>query len=280
MIDLSLIRKSEIVRMLKYSWPMVPNSLSQWIVSMSDRVVILVFMGIEANAVYAVATKFPQIFSTIQSTFTLAWQESASLAVDDKDNAEYYSKTFDSVFCILFGAMALLIAFSPIIFPVLIRGNYDEAYYQMPILYIGAVFSSISSYMGGIYVAHMKTKSIGISTFLAAVCNLLINFALIRSIGLYAASFSTLFSYMFLSIYRMVYVRKFQAIRYNIPKIVILLGLLIFMGILCYQRVFVFDIINILLAVAAAIIANKVVLTFVFRSMFKKIKRRVKNENN
>lgn len=101
----------------------------------------------------------------------MAWQENASISVEDEDSAEYYGKMFDHIFRLLVGCMALLIAFTPIIFNILIRGDYEEAYNHMPILYLAMMFSTISSYLGGIYIAHMKSKELGITTAIAAAFN-------------------------------------------------------------------------------------------------------------
>ena len=111
----------------------------------SDRLVLSWFMGIEANAIYAVANRLPNIFSIVQSTFSLAWQENASISVEDEDSAQYYGKMFDNIFSLLVGCMALLIAFTPIIFRILIRGDYDEAYNHIPILYLAMMFYFFNS---------------------------------------------------------------------------------------------------------------------------------------
>ena len=73
---------------------MVPNNLSNWVLSASDRLVITAVLGVEANAVYAVAGKIPNLLATLQGTFTLAWQENASISANDADAAEYYSNMF------------------------------------------------------------------------------------------------------------------------------------------------------------------------------------------
>lgn len=78
-IDLSLLSRKTLLEMLSYSWPMIPNSLSNWVLSFSDRAVLTAFMGLEANAIYSVANKIPALFTTVQGTFVFAWQENASL---------------------------------------------------------------------------------------------------------------------------------------------------------------------------------------------------------
>ena len=91
--------------MLRYSWPMVPNNLSGWVLRLSDRIVITSVLGIEMNAIYAAANKLPTIFQLFQSTFNLAWQENASLAVKDSDKEKYYSQMLNTVADMLIGVM-------------------------------------------------------------------------------------------------------------------------------------------------------------------------------
>lgn len=273
-IDFSFISKEKIFELLAYSWPMIPNSLSNWVLSLSDRLVLTVFMGIETNAIYAVANKIPSLFSTVQGTFVFAWQENASIASKDNDAAAYYSSMFDNILRILVGIMALLIAATPILFQILIRGDYNGAYYQMPILFIGMLFSSLASFMGGIYIAHKKTRSVGVTTILAAIFNLLIDLACVRYIGIFAASISTLLSFMLLAIYRMWDVQKFQRMEYNIPQFIILISGLIFMCILCFINNFKVDVLNLVIGIVFASAINKDTI-IAFFSIFKmKIKRK------
>ena len=252
--------------MLAYSWPMIPNSLSFWVMNLSDRWIVTFVLGIEANAVYVVANKIPNLLAILQTTFTFAWQENASMAVKDKDAGAYYSEMFDDFFTVLAGAMAGLLAFTPLLFKILINEQYAAAYPQMSFLFLGMVFATLSSFLGGIYTAHKKTKSVGITTLLAAICNIIINVAFIRVIGLYAASLSTLFSYLFLTLYRMWDVQKFEKITYKWPKIIGNLIILAGMGILCSRNVLGLNIFNFIFGmVYAAVLCRKIIFALLER---------------
>lgn len=255
--EVRYFKKSVLKELLSYSWPMIPNNISGWVLKLSDRLVITFFLGAEANAVYAVANKIPNLLSTFQSTFTYAWQENASLAAKDADVDKYYSNVFDAVFNMLVGVMSLLIAGTPIMFTILIRGDYDAAYEQMPILFIGMLFSSMASILGGIYIAHKRTKDVGISTVFAAITNLVIDLLTVKWIGITAGSVSTLISYLLLVVYRMYDVQKFQKIKFKIKKILLLILFLTVMCVICEQRKLLFDIINLLIGFFAAILLNK-----------------------
>ena len=246
-----------ILELLGYSWPMVPNNLSQWVLKISDRLVITAVLGVEANAVYAVANKIPNLLTDAQGVFSMAWQENASIASKDEDSGKYFSHVFKTFFNLVIGFTYILVAATPILFALLIRGDYAEAYYQMPLLIIGTLFGCLSSFQGGVYVAFKKTKSVGVTTMAAAACNFLIDILLVNQIGITAGSVSTLVSYLLLFLFRMFDVQKFQKISYDYKKIGIGLALLVVMCIFTFQKSIICNVINMVLAVAGAFIYNK-----------------------
>ncbi|MBD5156491.1 MAG: oligosaccharide flippase family protein [Butyrivibrio sp.] len=255
--------------MLAYSWPMVPNGLSQWVMHVSDRLVITFFMGPAANAVYAVAYKIPSILAFAQVTFNMAWQENASIVFKDDDAAQYYSAMFKRLFKTVTGCMAGLIGISPLLFRIFVRGDYVEAYNQIPILYMGILFYCLSAFWGGIYVAFKKTKAVGITTIAAAVCNLVIDIATIHWIGLYAASLSTLVSYIALCIFRMIGVQKIIKLTYDFKQIGLILIIMMIQCCLSFMQNTVCNGINFVVGMVVGIYLNKELISIIAKRIKK-----------
>ena len=207
--------------LLDFSVPIVPSSIALWVVNLSDRLIVIHFMGVAANGIYAVATKIPSLYSTAYGIFNLAWTETASKVSDDGNPAEYYTKLFSGLFKFLIGVMLVLIAVTPIIFKVLVKGNYGAAFLQVPILYFGIFFNSFVNFYSGIYIALKRTKQVGYSSIAGAVINVLINVFFIEKIGLYAASVSTALSFFVITVYRAVDLNKVIEIKYNTREIII-----------------------------------------------------------
>lgn len=253
---LKYVSKKELKELISFSWPMIPNSMSSWVMNLSDRFLITTFIGIEQSAVYAIANKLPNLFAIVQNTFNLAWQENASIVVNDKDSEEYYGKVFEKIFKILVGFMAILIGISPILFKILIRGDYSSSYNHMIILFLAAFFSSIASYFGGIYIAHKRSKEIGITTMIAAAFNFLFNLFTIKKLGIYAASISTLLSYFVLAFYRMKDIQKIQKTYIN--KSLIFKGSLslVAMCIICFFQIKFLNLINFMIGLFLFIYFN------------------------
>lgn len=273
-IDLKLLSKDTLKELIDYAWPMIPNSLSLWLLRYSDRLVLISYIGINANAVYSAANQIPSIYSLANSAFTQAWQENASITLKEEDAAQYYGNMFDNILRILSGILAMLIAVTPILFMFLIRGSYSEAYYQMPILLMAMFFSSLSSFFGGIYVAHKKTKNVGVTTIIAAGLNLLIDLALIKRWKIYAASVSTLAAYLFLSVYRMRNVRKFQKISYHYDNICACVAVLTGMCILSWFNNFYFNVLNFLLGTVFALYINRELIKKILEMLKARIQKK------
>ena len=219
--------KTILKEIIKYSVPLIPNMISWWIVSASDRTIISAVIGIAQNGIYSAANKFSGVFTTLYSVFNLTWTESASININSEDRDEFFSKILDFVIR-FFGCLCLgTIAVMPFVFNILINEKFAEAYYQIPILILGSVFNILVSFVGSIYVAKKLTKEIAKTSIISAVINIFVNIVLIKSIGLYAASISTVIAYALMFIYRWIDVKKY--VKFNVNKI-LMFALIICMG--------------------------------------------------
>lgn len=205
---------NEIKRIWRYSLPMVPNQLSWWVINASDRTIITYILGASINGIYSAANKFSSICITIFNVFNLTWTESASIYVNDKDSEEYFSNIFNVTIKLFVSLCLGIIAFMPFVFRFFITGiSFADAYYQIPILLIATIFNISVSMLGSVYVAMKKTDEIAKTSFLAALINICVNLLLIRFIGLYAASISTLIAFSSMTLYRYRDVQKYKKIK-------------------------------------------------------------------
>ena len=249
-------------RMLGYAIPIIPSTISLWIVNLSDRLVITYFLGASYNGLYAAASKIPNLFGTVYNVFNLAWTELAARSIKEDDIDKYYSKLFNNLYSFLIGAMLALITLTPIMFNILIDDKFYGGYNQILILFIGILCSSLVSFYGGLYVALKKTKQVGISSIVGAVLNFVINVLFIRYIGLYAASISTLVSFLVILIYRFFEVKKFINIKYNYTRIVIGIIFLIISVVNFYQHNIFGFILNIFITLIFNIFGNEFLRAF------------------
>ncbi len=264
--------KTTLKEIIKYSVPLIPNMISWWIVSASDRTIISAVIGIAQNGIYSAANKFSGVFTTLYSVFNLTWTESASININSEDRDEFFSKILDFVIR-FFGCLCLgTIAVMPFVFNILINEKFAEAYYQIPILILGSVFNILVSFIGSIYVAKKLTKEIAKTSVIAAIINIGVNVVLIKSIGLYAASISTVIAYVLMFIYRWIDVKKY--VKFNVNKIlwfvlIIMYGVTIFTY---YLRSLVISAVVLGVVAIFAVIANINSVTYLKQIVKSKIK--------
>lgn len=272
-IDIKKYNKCLLKEIVKYSIPLVPNIISWWIVDASDRSIISWILGIGQNGVYSAANKFSNVFMTLYSVFNITWTESAAININTPEKDEFFSKIFDFTIR-FFGALALvIIATVPFVFQFLINEQFAEAYNQIPILMIAGIFNVLVSFIGSIYVAKKITREIAKTSIFAAIINIVVNILLIKHIGLYAASISTVIAYMSMFIYRYIDCKKYVALKIN-SKLIISIVIMIICSISIYfSNYLILKIINVVIIYMYAIIINRNSVKFIMNSL-KKYKNR------
>ena len=123
-------------------------------------------------------------------------------------------------------------------------------------------------------MAYKESKSVGVTTAAAAACNLITDLAAIRWIGLYAASGSTLISYIFLFIYRIRDVQRIVRIKYDLRHMIIVLSLMVVEGVLCFQQKTALNLLNLLFGTVIFFAINR---SFV-RTVWTKLRRMVRRK--
>ncbi|MDP3443956.1 MAG: polysaccharide biosynthesis C-terminal domain-containing protein, partial [Ignavibacteria bacterium] len=249
--------------LIKYSAPLIPNGVSWWVISVSDRTIVSIFAGVAANGIYAVANKYAAIFSSIFAIFSMSWTESVSVHIDAKDRDRFLSDTTNASVK-LFGSLGLfLIAFIPLVFSILVSKEFNEAYLYIPILVIAAFFNMMVGLYSAIYIAKKLTRQVASTSIVAAVINIVINLVLIRYIGIYAAAISTLAAYLIMTIYRHHDVKKYVKITYD-------RYIFISLGIVCLPVVYLYylnnllgNLLNMLLVIMVIMVLNKTMISVV-----------------
>ena len=125
--------------------------------------------------------------------------------------------------------------------------------------------------MGSVYVAKKLTKEIAKTSVIAAVINIVVNVVLIKQIGLYAASISTLVAYAAMFIYRWIDVKKY--VNFTVNKVLIMLSILIYIItiITYYLRNTTISAVLLLVVIVFAIIVNKNSVSYIKNIINKKL---------
>ena len=156
--------------------------------------------------------------------------------------------------------------FVTIVYGVFLPHDYIASMKYIPSLLSGTIFLCLSQYLGNMLLSNRKNKIVGISTTISAIFNILINLLLIKQIGLFAASFSTMISYIILYTIRYFNQRK-SIVKKTFYFKTLIIQLLFLMFSYFYIRYFDFNIvymiINVFLIIFVLMINKNFILSLV-----------------
>ena len=263
-ISIRLYNKNKMKEMIKYSVPLVPNSVSWTIINLSDRLVITSMLGSAENGVYSISNKFPNLMNTIYSFFYMAWKESAAKTLQDNDTDKFYNNVYRCLKDFMWAIVVGMISVMPFVFNLIIKNDFIEAYLYIPILVVAMYFSNISGFFGGIFSAYKDTKIMGSTTIVSAVLNLVINIALIKFIGIWAAAISTLVSTLVVYLYRKAKIKKYIILEENKRNFILSWIALFIATIIYYIDNLPLRIVLLIVIILYCVIINKVILKSVY----------------
>lgn len=275
LISFKGIQKQQIFSMIKYSVPLIPNKISWSIINLSDRIMIMNMIGSNASGLYAAAYKFPNLVDTVYGFFYQSWKESSARALHHEDIQKFYNSTYKYLKNVMYAFVVGLTAFMPLVFNILINKSYNDAIVYVPPLVLATYFSNISGFYGGIFTAYKDTKVMGTTTILAAIINIVINIFLIRIIGLYAATISTLVANFVVYMYRKFRVKQYVKLEEQTPKSILAIIVMVVIWLLFYSMKTELHIIGYAIAMIYAVAVNRELLLQIWRIVKRRMKKTV-----
>lgn len=201
-IQLNKVSNGVSKELLSYSIPMIPNTLMWWLINASSRYFIFFFVGVNANGLFAVASKIPSIINLINQVFTQAWQLSAIEEYENKNKSVFYSNVFGYLSSLMFLGTSAVIVIVKFLFESLFAADYFVAWRVVPFLLLGAVFSCFSGFLGTNYIAAKQTKGVFKTSIYGGISSLILNIIFIPTLGVIGAGVSSMVSFFIMFIIR------------------------------------------------------------------------------
>lgn len=226
------IRREYVKDMLSYSIPLMPNSISWWISNSSDRYIMNIFRGLSELGVYSVSYKIPSIMATVSSILISAWEMSAVDDFGSEKSRKFFSKIYDLWVHTYIIVCIGLVFFVKLLALILFQKEFFIAWHYVPILLFASVFSGLSSFLGTVFTAAKKTKSVFVTTMIGAGVNICLNFVLIPYWGGYGAAIATAIGYLATYVVRLKGANRIMQLDVEYKKHFLKMGLLLIMVVL------------------------------------------------
>lgn len=224
------ISKSDIKKLITFSYPLVLSTLSAAIMLYSDRIIIKEFLSLNDVGIFGVGYRFASIISIImvgvQSSIGPLIYNSMNNPTFGKDLASLFEKFF------LIGVLCLIgihIMAKPILH-LMVSPLYYGAVDTLKNMSVAIFFSQLYVFTPGMQI-NKKTKKILAMSLFGGMLNLVLCYFMVRCFGLNGASLASMVSYMIYFIVYLLVSQREVYIPYRIKKIIIpLVGLLAVVG--------------------------------------------------
>ena len=180
---------TEIKSLLQFGVPLLPHSLSFWLKSGLDKVLLTTYCGLAVNGLYSMAMTFGAIYAMCQQSFSRAYvpylQKRLNSITESNEESEKIkivkqTYAFGLLFILLF---ALLIPFCWVVVHYVINDKYLGCFTFIPFILLARTIHSFYSFTVEYVYTAKKTVGLGIITFSGSLIQLVATFILIRFVG-------------------------------------------------------------------------------------------------
>lgn len=220
--DVALVKK-----MLKYSIPITPTLIFDWINGVSDRYVIGYFFSQTEVGLYGMGTRIVSIVSLFTSSFLSAY---ASFAYSNakKEKREQYAVVFDVLTMVIISMAIFVTLFAKEVISIMTSEAYHSSYIVIGVLTFAHVIHTLGLVAGyGITIQKKGVMYLMVSGG-GAVGNIVLNFLLTPRFSYMGAAVATLFTEIVIFIISYVVSQRLFKCDYNIYKVILCFCLGIF----------------------------------------------------
>ncbi len=207
-IHLFSIPKQTYKDMLKFSIPMIPNSVSWWLSNSASKYILLYFATTSAVGLYSVAYKIPSLLSIVVTIFISAFQISIFENFGKDETKVFFKNIYDGFFSINVAAASFLIVVSKYAAAFLYQKEFFSAWKVSCIIIFAYIFHSLSALIGTIYSAAKRTRFLFTSTCIGAGINVVLSILLIPKFNIEGAAIALVVSYCAVWLVRVVNIKK------------------------------------------------------------------------
>lgn len=216
------ISVKKIKEMLHYGTPLIPAGIALWVIHMSDRYLLNIFVDISSVGIYSVGYRIGAAVVIVISSIQLAFSpfvHSVSARPDAKTIYKVFAKYY--LFFIAFIVLSTSV-FSKELIQILTGPKFHEAYVLIPIIAFAHIpFGLYFVFSLGVAITK-KTIFTTISTTFAAISNLGLNFILIPLFGITGAAASTLIAFSVLMLSIWYFSQRFYKVDYEYKNMVLI----------------------------------------------------------
>jgi O-antigen/teichoic acid export membrane protein len=190
-------------RLLRYSLPLVPGTLTYFLILYVDRLTLNEFRGLDDVGVYGIGARLASVVKLFLTGFQGAWAPIVFSTFRESGAPDRFATVFRYYLFIVSAILIGLSFYSKEILLLLTTETFSRAYVVVPLLVLSAILASIAEYFTyGIQIAK-KTHYRMLLNAAVLMLSLILNLALVPRFGIIGAALSGVISFTLLTIVAM-----------------------------------------------------------------------------
>jgi O-antigen/teichoic acid export membrane protein len=199
--------------LLVYSIPLIPSAISWWAMRLSNRFFVTAELGLEGNAMIAIAMTIPSVVVVLGQIFYMAWQESSFTNFDASDRDGYFSKVYDKYINLQFLLCTVCFLSSELVYQLFFPIDYYDSWRLSYFFFWGAVFNNLAAFLSVSYTGTYNTQGAFYTAVIGAVANVVFTWALLPLIDAWAAPLGFFIGLFCMWFARTIHTRRYFSVR-------------------------------------------------------------------
>lgn len=190
--------KDKIVKMAKFSYPLIISQIGAFVVHLSDRFFIKAMLSVSDVGLYSLGYRFGTLPGDfISDPFNRTWQPRRFELYKKEGSERIFGKIFTYYLFLIFFVGLIISVLTKDVLMIIADSAFWSAYKVVPIIVLANIIYNFSAHVNMGLLIKNKTKYFAYINFSNGFFILLLNFLLIPRYGVFGAAYATLIAFIY-----------------------------------------------------------------------------------
>lgn len=198
--------------------PLIPHYLAEILLGHADRLMIDQLCGTAEAGIYNIVYQISMVMTIIRTGINGSYAPWLYYSLNNRAFGQI--RKVARLITVMMASLTLFfMLIGPEILKIVAPPSYYEAVIGIPAIMLGCFFIFVYVLFMYVEIYYEKTKGVAIASIIAAFTNVLLNYICIQQFGYIAAAYTTMISYMLMSIMHYLFLRKIFKIEPDLKNV-------------------------------------------------------------
>ena len=213
--------------MKNYNLPLIPNSLSWWVILMLNRYIINYFIGSGAVGIFTVANKIPTIINVLYTIIQQALLLSVISDYEEGSKNPIFISTYKVINVLLLICVIILSMLIKPLAPILFGKAFYSAWEITPILIFSVFFGCLHGTLTVVFSANKRTRILLYNGLFGVIVCIVANLISTKYAGIKGTAIASLITYFSVWLHLLIVSKKLDFININVMTDLLCYGIVL-----------------------------------------------------